>query len=319
MTIDYSYWQDALALGDAIKNDREHRAPMEPQAGFYRTRINKAVAIWPDDDGMNFIVEGRQLHPHEMEDVWLEVCRRPVTEQQWRDYGEKGVWWDFDPVLNETFGHNLASAEDPEAIAAMLATLQEAAKRYVKIEDEEASKRAHGIRNRINDLRLRAEKLHKAEKEPHLKAGQAVDRKWNPMVKDATTAAAGLARAMAAWEDAKRAAVRRAEWEAEEAARKAEEARRAAEAAGLPPPEPVAVPEAPSLPEPSAQIRSAYGKAANVKMRLTVTEVTDWSALLRRYSQRSELKDLLMKLAQQDVDSGLDVPGVKVEEKAVVR
>src|SRR5215471_9884341 len=171
---------------------------MEPQAGFYGTWDIKAVAIWPDADGLNFLVDGRQLHPHEFEDVWLKVCRRPVTEQQWRDYGDKGVWWDFDPVLSETFGHNIANSDDPVALAEMLKTLQNAAQRYSKIEDEDASKRAHGIRNRINDLRLRAEKLHKAEKEPHLKAGQEVDRKWNPMVKDANAASSMLARSMAA-------------------------------------------------------------------------------------------------------------------------
>lgn len=312
MQIDYQYWLGALALGDHINHDRDHVAPIEPQAGFYRTWDNKAVAIWPDEDGLNFIVDGRQLHPDEMEDIWLNVCRRPVSEDQFRAYGDTGLWHDIDPVISETFGHNIEGAQDPETIAELLDRLKEAAKRYAKIESDEAAKRAHGIRNRINQLKLRAEKLHKAEKDPHLRAGQAVDRKWNPMVKDAVAAGTALGNAMARWEDAKRAAIRRAEIEAEEARRKAEEARKAGE------PVPEAAP-APVLPEPSAQIRSGYGKAASVKVKPTVVEITDMAVLLRRYSQHDEVRALLWKLAQKDVDGGLDVPGVKVEDKAVVR
>lgn len=310
---DYTYWQDALALGDLINHDREHIAPMEPQAGFYRTRRNEAVAIWPDEDGLNFLVNGRQLHPNEFEDVWLKVCRRPVTEAQWRNFGATGKWHDVDPAVDETIGHNIDSAADAPTIADLLKILQDAAGGYKKITSDEEQARAHSLRARINSLRLRAEKLHKAEKEPHLKAGQAVDRTWNPMIKDATMAGTTLGRAMGMWEDEKRAAIRRAEIEAEEARRKAEEAKKAGEPVPAPPPAPA------PLPEPKSAVRSGYGRAAAVKIRNVVVDITDLAALMRRYSQTDEVRQVLTMLAQRDVDAGLTVEGVKVEEQSTVR
>src|SRR5262245_51014781 len=269
---DYTYWEHALARGDQISNDRDLKVDAEmPQPGFYRTRDNKGVAIWYDDDGLNFLIDGTQVRGGTESDNWMWVCRRPVTEAQFRAYGDSGKWHDIDNALIDTLGSNIAGAEDPETIQSLLTQLQAAAGQYQIINNEEDQKRAHGIRARINELRLRAEKLHKAEKEPHLKAGQAVDRRWNPMVKDATAAAAKLGQAMGRYEDAKRIAIRRAEIEAEEARRKAEEA-------NLPPP------PAPVLPEPASQVRSGYGRAASVKVKPTVVEITDMAALLRRYS-----------------------------------
>jgi hypothetical protein len=314
MDNDYEYWKLALALGDKINEDRELRVSADdPQPGFYRTRNRKAVAIWFDDDGLNFLVDGTQVLPDRQESVWLEVCRRPVTEEQWRAYGETGKWHDIDPAVLDTLGSNIAGAEDPETLQKLLEQLQEAAKGYTKIASDDDSKRAHSIRARINELRLRAEKLHKAEKEPHLRAGQAVDRKWNPMVASANAAGSALGRAMAAWEDDKRMAIRRAEIERqrlEDEAKRLKETLGEAELIDLPPP--------PVLPEPQQQIRSGHGRAAAVSIKKVVAKF-DMHAVFEHFINDIDVIALMAKLAQRAVDAGITIEGTVTEEKASVR
>lgn len=314
MSNDYTYWTNALAMGAvALANDREHRVTTDPMPGFYRDRRNRPVAIWYDDDGFNLTVGGEPIHESLTEQTWLSVCRRPVSEQAYRDYLATGRWADVDPVVSETIGHNIGNAADPEALAALLTQLQDASTDYVKVSSDEESKRAHGIRARINELKLRCSNLHKVEKEPHLKAGQAVDRKWNPIIKDADQAASRLGRAMASWEDEKAMALRRRAREEEEARAAAAAAAKAGQPA--PPPPPPVEP----LPEPTDTIRSGYGRAASVRTKMFVTAITDVDALFNRYRDHEDVLACLTKLAQKAVDRGLEVPGVRVEEKAVVR
>ena len=122
---------------------------------------------------------------------------------------------------------------------------------------------------------------------------------------------------MSAYETEKLRKQREAERKAEEARRKAEEDARAAALAGAPAPEPEPAPE-PVAAAP-APIKGSYGKAASVKVKMMVTDVTDWAALATYMIDQPELKDLLRKLAQRAVDAGRTVPGVTVQETADVR
>src|SRR5262245_28875467 len=149
---DYAYWQGALARGVHLKDDREFRVPMEPQAGFYRTKDNRAVAIWYDADGVNFTIDKQPIREATIEDAWHWVCQRPVSEEHYQSFFKDGRWWDIDPAIDETIGHNIEGATDPETIQSLLNQLRTAALDYTKIGSDDESKRAHGLRNRINQL-----------------------------------------------------------------------------------------------------------------------------------------------------------------------
>src|SRR5262245_9248690 len=313
MENEYDYWHGALALGEKIKTDRTHVPPSDPQSGFYRTHTGKPVAIWHDNDGCNFQIDGREVDSSRHEDEWGWVSRNPVTEEAYNFRRRLGFWPDVDPAIGETMGNNIAGATDPETLAGLLKVLETSAEQYVRVTDDEMSKRALSLRNRMQTLRLRADKLREEEKAPHLKAGQEVDKKWQPMIKAAQLVTAALNRAMGQWEDAKRADARRREWEAAEAARKAADAAKA----GEPVPEPQAPPA--GLEEPKDQIRSGYGKAASVRVKDIVVGIRDFDALLAAFRDSPVLREFLLGLAQKNIDAGIPVPGVIVEERSVVR
>ena len=67
-------------------------------------------------------------------------------------------------------------------------------------------------------------------------------------------------------------------------------------------------------------IRGGYGRAAAVSPKKIVTGIAnDRTPALMRYAGHAEMTALLIKLAQKDVDNGVDVTGFIIEEQAIVR
>jgi hypothetical protein len=322
MTDEYAFWRAALANPVAIGETLPVHDG-DPQPGFYRKRNGnkepwQAVAIWRHEGRLVAFVNGRDA---DAATIWTFVCRNPISEAAYHDAMSGKPWADQDAVVAEQIapgaGHNSAGIDE----AALLAEQIEAAKKgcaaYAKIADDETLTKAQSLRSRLLELKGQAEKAHKKEKEPHLEAGRAVDKKWLPLAKDAEAAAKSVRDAMDAWETEKLRARREAERQAQIAAEVARiEALRAAEA-GKPAPAPSPPPAAPveTMPTP---IKGAYGRAASVGVVNVVTGIADQDALYAFLKNHPDLIACMLDLAKRAVAKGLDVPGVEVQERARV-
>jgi hypothetical protein len=312
----YEYWLNALeGLTQEIHQN-------EPQPGFYRNKHGTPCAIWVAENGEPTILLGdKVVEDRDHEDVWTRVCTRPVTEDEYNAVMAGGVWSDMDPAIADTLGDNIRNASDPEGIKALIQILENAASLYAaSIESDSEASKAQSLRSRALELKARADKIRVAEKEPHLAAGRAVDQTWQPLVKAADAVVAKLRKSMEAFETKKMQERRRAE-EAERARRQAEfDAKiEAAREAGGSVDVDMSGPDQPE-PEPLVKsgIRGGYGRAAGVSYRNVVVSI-DRLAAFHHFFDHPSLTELLMKLAQAEIDRGNSVPGAKVEEQAIVR
>lgn len=287
----------------------------EPQPGYYRLKDGRPVAIWFEDGsvvngdhGIMIAVSDVLIPRTEHEDLWLRCAMNAVEEDDYRAVIDGGVWPDMDAVILETIGHNIAGANDPETIKALIDTLATAAIRYNPIEDDLMAERAQSLRSRALELRKKADDIRETEKKPHLEAGKAVDAKWQPLVKSGQTVADILRGAMSAYETKKALA-----------ARKAEEERRALEAANVSPSdksEPVTTP-APA----STQIKGGYGRAASkqvVKKVSSIESVTTLANWLHNHEPQTFI-DFILERAQRAVSNGYTPAGVTIVEEVSVR
>src|SRR5262245_13282959 len=139
-------------------------------------------------------------------------------------------------------------------------------------------------------------------KAPHLKAARDIDEVWMPPVKTADKWAKYLRTLMEAYQTRKLRAQREAEAARLAALSKIKDAIPVA---------PVVMPD---------QIRSGHGRAASVRPKVVVVEVTNVMAACQALQDEPELVNLIAKLAQKRLDeTGEVIPGVVTEERAVVR
>jgi len=324
----WAWWQAALADPRAVgKSLPVHEN--EPQQGYFRVK-NKAggydpVAIFYPDDS-DTLVAYRANREVDAGEIWTWACRQPVTYDAYQQAIGGDGWPDDDPTVASQVappppGHNSGAIDEAETLRDQIEAAKQGADAYREIRDDGQLTKAQSLRARLLELSNEAVKRHKKEKEPHLEAGRAVDKKWFPLRDEAKTVADAIRQAMSAWETEKLRRQREAERKAEEARRKAEEEARKAEEAGKPAPEPTLAlePEPVAAPAP-APIKGTYGKAASVSVKLFVKDVTDWTALATYMSGHPELQDTLRKLAQRALDAGrTNIPGITTEERANVR
>lgn len=285
----------------------------EPQPGFYRLKDGRPVAIWHedgsvDDAGIMMTVSGMAIPAPGHEDIWLRCAMNAVEEDDYNAVLEGGTWPDMDEAIIDTIGHNIAGANDPETIKALIDTLATAAIRYNPIEDDLMAERAQSLRSRALELRKKADDIRETEKRPHLEAGKAVDAKWQPLVKSGQTVADILRGAMSAYETKKAIA-----------ARKAEEERKALEAANVQP-EPENAPTASPVSN-GTQIKGGYGRAASKQMVKKVSgidSVTELCAWLYEHERQTFL-DFIGERAQRAVSNGYTPAGVTIIEEVSVR
>lgn len=317
---EWGYWQEALAIGKGRRLTKDEVRSLgittEPRTGFYRKR-NKTgsdipVAIWTDAGGMVAKIGSGM---GSAEDIWTWCCDWPISEETYRAVAEQGGEWPgSDPVVQEQVaaaGHNSGRIDEAEAFADQVDAAEKGKDAYAKISDDEQLAAAQSLRSRLLELKSEGEKKHKREKEPHLEAGRAVDKKWLPVVKRAQAAADAIRSAMGAYETEKLRKQREAE-----TARLAAEiaARKAAAKAEAPAPSRAPLPE-PAAPTP---IRGSYGRAASVSVVNVVTAINDQDALYRFLRDHPDLKNCMFDLAKRAVAKGHTVPGVTVEEQAKV-
>lgn len=322
----YEFWQRAqagekvggptLPLHDGVAHPGFYRTHAKPPKGQkYRDQPWLPVAIFVHDGELIATVGEDQADPAR---IWNFCCEHHVSEAAYRKAVETGRWDDVDPnvqpkaheeiqttIAPPPMGDNVP-ADESVTLKDQIETAKAGLKAYAKIGDDETAKKAQSLRSRLLELAREAFNKHKDEKEPHLRAGQAVDRKWNPLRQDAQAAADIIAKALSIFETAKARA-------AAEARRKQEEEARLAAQAGKPAPEPKQEP----APLPT-QIRGGYGRAAPIRVVKVITNVTDWLALFGFLKDHPELKDLMLKLAQRALDKGHEVPGVTAEDQRKV-
>jgi len=323
---DYAWWNEALRRKAAGYGNRDLGPVSDgfPECGFYRLRRKgetpAAVAIFLVD-GEQVANETRREGARRVDDVnaiWTWVAKDPVPYETYQAFVETGRWPDMDEAVAEQVENRGIGDNQPPDEAATLADQIESAKAgieaYVKIGDDETLAKAQSLRARLNELAGLATKHHKAEKEPHLKAGRDVDAKWLPLAKDAKAAADTVRARMDAYETAKFKREQEERRKAEEARAAAERAVREAEAAGAPPTAPAPEPQPAPAPAQASTIKGGYGRAATVRV-VRIARVVDWDAAIAAFRESEALRAIVQNLAQRSVDAGQPVPGVEVDEE----
>ncbi len=360
---DYSYWRDALAgkkpkmfvdspelgfyrKGVYVKepNVRSKRVGWTPVAIFLNDpKSSELTAVIGPISNPNMIVDRDKIN-----ELWSYVAGNPISEETYRAVAERGEGWpdshdaapalpegvSFSPVEGVTAYNvydNVPADQSPaEKIAAAVKADQALAVAYRAIDSDELASKARSLQNRFLEHRGEAAKAYEAANRPLLDQQKALREVWFPIRDDADAEIKALAKAMAGWEDVKRAAAKLAQEAAANAAREHAEAVRKAEEANKPappppvevkpntpaPPPPVEV--KPNTPAPSVQIRGGAGRAASVSLQKFVTSV-DAAKVFEQFKTNAEVIELLTALAQKAIRAGLDVPGAKWEERSVVR
>jgi hypothetical protein len=299
----WDYWRATLAgQAQPIHED-------QPQIGYYRTKGGKGrqpepVAIYEHDGALVALRGATAVDPF---DVWTWVCTNPISYETYQAVAQRGEPWPgMDQTVAAQIGDNNPPTDEAELLREQIEAASKGVTEYAKIADDETAAKAQSLRSRLLELKGQAEKAHKAEKEPHLSAGRAVDKKWLPVAKQAEDAAGRIRAALSGYETEK------LRIERERQQREAEEARKLAEAG-----KPIAPPE-PTTPPAASPIRGAYGRAASVRV-VKVATVVDQDKLYLALRDNPDLVSLLQKLAQRVVDNtGVTPPGVEVTEQRKV-
>lgn len=316
----YDFWQRARA-GEKVGGPTLPIHADIAHPGFYRRRMKKGgalvpIAIYVHEGELVALVDGGFENPL---NHWLRCCEDHVSEAAYRQALKTGQWPDVDPniqvkaeeivttIAPPPIGHN-APPDEAVALKDQIETVKAGLGAYEKIKDDDTAKQAQSLRSRLLELAREVFKKHKAEKEPSLEAGRAVDDRWKPLEKDAKAAADQLADALSVFFTEK-------DRLAKEDERKAQAAADKAAAAGKPAPE--QTPWSAPAPQPT-QVKGGYGRAAPVKVVKVVKEVTDWEALWAFLKKHPDLRHFMEQLAQRAINAGHDVPGVTVEERRKV-
>jgi len=324
---DYEFWRAALRGGKQAVQESN------PQCGFYKRRLVKdgewlPIAFWRNkDDRIVCCFGGKLVDPVEH---WTFAAKYPVSEAAYRHYIQKGHWPDDSPDVPRS---NMPS--DPfEALKLEIEDKLEQAESWLKtvpkVLTEADANRARNMQAAFLQLSKRADVLHKAEKQPHLDAGRAVDAKFE-FRKGVASVADRLRDVFTAFMRAEEARQRpAAQKKFEDERRKAEEARRAAEEERqrLEREDPTlavlteqqALPELPLAPEPvKVQVGGGVGRKAGLKS-VYVGTIVDWQKVLKHFSGHPQIRDLLQKLVDADVrlnKTQCSIPGVEVREERV--
>lgn len=267
----YRHWRANLArkqAGEPLLDIHDG----DPKCGYYRAKRKGAwvaAFIRYGKTGTLVAAIGNDIvDPHAM---WLEFADEPIGKETCEHWYATGRWpgEEAKPAqAEEGRGTTSIGAQSDEApppaghnnppsdlVAQMAETLEGASgwlKKTKAIETDEAKQIAVNKVGLIRDVVAKAKKAHKAEKAPHLEAGQLVDKKYNPTIKALEDASAKLLRLIddhTNWVNAK--------IEAERAALEAKHAKQAAkaEAKGKEAPPP------PELPAVTKTIESHTGRA----------------------------------------------------------
>jgi hypothetical protein len=326
----YAYWRNALEgrFGPVHEG--------HPQAGFFRKRRSKddrswvSVAIWAVGNEWHAVVDGKHASA---EAVWTHCCTRPITEELYRRIAAGEPWPDDvkKMVVAETtkvepeepgIGHNSGDTrplheqmgEEITITGRAFAKWLDAIGGAIVTEEHDAAGEAW--KAQFQALERKAELAHKAEKEPHLLAGRAVDEAWRKPKEWAGIGKGRVADALTPYR-LERQRIRDEEWKRQQdAAAAVAAAQRAAMLADatLPPPEPE--------PAPASNRRGAAPKPASGLRKTKTPQITDLVACITfiqgHAPDHPDLVAVVTKIARKIHDAGVVVPGFEVVESLKV-
>ena len=295
------------------------------------------VAYFIDRGKLCGVIGDRDMAINEVTDegLWSWVVSNPISEELFRAVSERDEPWpDLPEPINVSVEAMLAvpaanrdvtkiDNAPPEALPEVAAA--EAIDNAIGVAkdapittDLEAAQ-ALGIKNRLAELRLAADKKGKSIYEP-LHAVYAAERdKWLPIVKRAKDAEDALNKRYLTFREQQRKAAEKAAAEAAAAQAAIDEANERAAQRAIARGEPEATPvitEAPpaAVPAPAPVVPTYQPKGARKVAeveRWHFDGITDWDALYAYVKDTAEIKAAMTTLATAMVRAGRDVPGVK--------
>lgn len=288
----FTWWEAALA---------GHRTPInvnEPQTGYYKTRGRDdrmaPVAFWYTQGVLRCRVDNAEVLPDRALELWPFASKSPVSYEDYTTRIETGKWMGESEAV---IGHNAAPPDNsPDALSERLNDLAREADKLIAAgaaTSDAISDQASDLANTFGEIEGKIKDLHKAEKEPHLEAGRAVDRKWFTLRDRA--------------EDLKRRlkAVVVTPW-----LRKKDEDARAAKVAAI---------RAGAEPESLPQVRTTAGSSKrSTALRTQINaEVTDWRLLITNLTDHPDLRDAAQRIANASAKAGVELPGMKIVKQKV--
>jgi hypothetical protein len=308
---DLTFWRQALKQGSYAGLPLHEN---EPQCGYYRVRNRNGgwgeVAIYikkdennPDDPGeMVAIHDGVFVDPDR---IWTWCLHYPpITYELYWHIENGGQWPDHLPPL---IGSNSGEDIPPEAL--LKDVLEERAHQLAvwlkqiggSPRDEHEKGMLGNFQRFFTERERKAEDARKAEKRPFLEGGRAVDEKWNPV--------SGLAKANKDRCEKIAREVLKREREAAalaDAARRQEAAKAGEDSAVLPPAAP-------------PRLVTDSGRSIGLRTFRRV-EITDAAALIfhygndRRFVEHADVLAVLRRLAKEDIEKNLKVPGAEMRD-----
>lgn len=287
---DFTWWLNALA---------GNRAPINvnaPEAGFYKARGGEPVAYWWDTKTgeLRCHLDGRDVNEQRALELWPFVSKAPVAREDYDARRANGMWPGDHPAV---IGHNAAPPEDtPEAIAERIADLAREAETMITAgaaTTDAICDQASDLGNTFGELEAKVTALHKVEKEPHLEAGRAVDRRWFSL----RDQAADLKRRL------KLVVVT-------PFLRKKDEDAAKAKVAAI-----VAGAEPESLPQ--QRLTAGSSKRFTALRTQVSAEVTDWAALLAALKDNPAIREAAQRIANASAKAGVELPGTKIVKTKV--
>lgn len=332
----FKWWRSALEayqkgmISNFIQASESHIAG-NIMPGFYRTRskdgLMMAVAFWfPEGSAsLRCAIDG-EIRPvnAKMVERFRYVAQNPVPRDKYGDYIRTKKWWDQDDTVHEQqqaaanesagLGHNKPDTEENplDLLRREIDIAKEGVKSYATITSDEQLARAQTLRSLLLNHKGKADGLREDEKRPHLRAGRAVDEKWQPLVKDAEEAAKTIVAAMNAYATQKRndALAAAEEQREQDVANLAKvSAATGVPADELPPPRLVAVP-----PPPRAKGATGRGASGGIKQVAVLTS-DNQDAVYAAFRTDPDMLALLQRLAQRAIDTHYKIEGLTSKEE----
>lgn len=341
-TDDWTWYRAAMAA----KNAGKELPPVsegKPQFGFFYYKASRAggrvpVCIYRDANGDLVARSGTQAE-HRVEDAgtrWVWVASNVVAREDYVYAWKEGKWPDGTPTkaidAAPGMGDNLPAdpflrlqAEVDDKMAEASALL---AKLGTVTADKVAADTARNIQAALLAYGKTADAMHKAEKQPHIDAGKAVDDKFRfrDKIADVSKRLRNVFENFLRAEEARQQAEAERRFQAERAAVEAERKRIEDERAKLKADDPIAyhtsepepMPELPLAPERvKVNAGGGVGRSAGLKDHYEI-DIVDYEACLRHYRNNGKIKELIGKLVAADVKlHKLDakLPGVNVRKE----
>lgn len=312
----------------------------KPEWGFFYAKASRAggrvpVCIYADKNG-DLVARSGTKENHQFEDAarrWAWVAGNPVARDDYVFAWNQEKWPDGTPTTAveaaPAMGDNLPTdpferllAEVTDKTASATAFLNDAA----AAPDKPRADKARNLQAELLALNKSANTMHETEKEPHLKAGRAVDAKFKfrATVEDICVRLRKVFENIMKAEEARQIAEAERKFQAERAAAEKERKRIEADRAKLREDDPITyhtsdpepLPELPLAPEPvKVNAGGGIGRAAGLKDVYT-GEIVDYTACLKHYGNNLKVREIIEKLVAADVKlhkMDARIPGVNVK------